>query len=389
MSVRTSIIIPLFKGEKYIPDIICQIEKCFSLTSDMDMELVLSNDDPAHAISDIAESDTINISILNTDANRGIHAARIRGFLHSTGDYILFLDQDDKIKPEYFISQLKALGSADAVVCNALICNESLNERRLKYNADRPLGKTVSRACMINEGNMILSPGQVLMRRNAVPKSWLHNRMQYNGADDWLLWLCMHDEGKKFALNSEVLFLREVHYHNASFDNGEMEKSEQEAVRIIEEQQLLKPDERKKLRLLLSRLQAKRNKENAKWRKMFLILNDWFRISSKGDSIADYLQGKGIKEVAVYGYGYLGRTLVENLEQGHINVAYVIDKNAAFLNSDKDCYTLESELKQVDAVIITLVSDDKEIEDQLRNKLKGNIYRLEDVISGILKYSKG
>lgn len=373
-----SIIVPLYHGRKYITEMTAQIEACAKCTSNASFELVYSNDAPDDNMEKANTSSSLLVKMINTDKNRGIHGARLRGFFHSSGEYIVFLDQDDKIVPDYFRSQLDAIGSADAVICNAISAG------RLKYNADRPLDKAASRACMTGEGNMILSPGQVLIRREAVPESWLRNVMQNNGADDWLLWLCMHADGRQFAVNSRPLFIREVHYQNASFDSLKMAASEREAAWIIEREKLLRREERDALRRLLDRLQEERIKENDKFKKMFLVQNDWFRVVSRGLSVAGYLMDRQIKKAAVYGYGYLGKTLLEDLEAGDVEVSYVIDKNADFLDAGIRCIALQDVREQVDAVIVTLVSGDRgKIEAGLKERLEADIIWLEDIIFGL------
>ena len=373
-----SVIIPLYHGKKYISKLVASMEASAKYIPDADLEIILSNDAPDEEITAIDVSADVTVRLLNTDQNRGIHAARLKGLQKSTGDYILFLDQDDKITPEYFRSQLDAIGSADAVICSVL------SGGRMKYNADRPLDKAASRECMIREGNMILSPGQVLLRREAIPESWTEKAMAHNGADDWLLWLCMHSENKTFALNREVLFIRELHYRNASFDCLKMEASEREAVELVEEKGLLCAEEREALRELLPRLQEKRIRENEKWKKMFMVLNDWFRICDRGMSVAGYLEARKVRRAAIYGYGYLGRTLCGNLEKGNVEVSYIIDKNAAFLEPGKKCHTLDDMLEPVDAVIITIESADRNaVEDRIKEKLDGQIFWLEDIIFGL------
>lgn len=203
-------------------------------------------------------------------------------------------------------------------------------------------------------------------------------------SDFWLLWLCMHSENKTFALNREVLFIRELHYRNASFDCLKMEASEREAVELVEEKGLLCAEEREALRELLPRLQEKRIRENEKWKKMFMVLNDWFRICDRGMSVAGYLEARKVRRAAIYGYGYLGRTLCGNLEKGNVEVSYIIDKNAAFLEPGKKCHTLDDMLEPVDAVIITIESADRNaVEDRIKEKLDGQIFWLEDIIFGL------
>lgn len=379
-----SVIVPLYFGKCYIESMISQMEKCAGMAKEHEIQLVLSNDAPEERIEDIFDSSRISIKIVNADYNGGIHKARIKGLENSDGDYILFLDQDDKIKQNYFASQLEKIGTADAVVCGAV------SGGRIKYDVDRPLDKAVSRNSMIKEGNMILSPGQVLLRRGAIPHSWRKNVMQHNGADDWLLWLCMHLENRKFAINEENLFIREVHYGNASFDSQKMTASEREAVEIIDQEYSLCTEERRSLRELLPKLTENRMRENQKWKKMFLILNDWFLICSQGGSIADYLKGKGLKKIAVYGYGYLGRALCEDLKRENADISYVIDRNADFLETDYKCCTIDGASEGADAVIVTLVSEDRnEIKGRLKEKFSGQILWLEDIIIHMLKNEQG
>ena len=375
-----SIIIPLYRGSKYIPGLISQIESCAECIPDTCFEIIFSNDSPDENIESLSVSSPVFIRILNTDRNRGIHGARVRGFLNSAGSYVLFLDQDDKILPEYFRSQLERIGQADAVICNAV------SGGRLKYNAVRPLYKAADRRSMIEEGCMILSPGQVLIRRDAVPREWTENIMQNNGADDWLLWLCMHSEGKSFAVNQEALFIRELHCRNASFDSLKMAASESEAVRIVDERQLLDAEERKSLKVLLPGLQEKRIRENEKFKRMFWVQNSCLHAYHKGLSPAGFLRDRNVKRAAVYGGGYLGECLLEDLRGSDIETAYVIDRNAAFLNVGAKCCTLEDELEQVDAVIVTLVTDDRdEIEALLKERVCGEIYWLEDITADLAR----
>lgn len=374
MTDTVSVIVPLYYGKNYILHIITQLENCVGKAKKYKIQLILSNDSPEEAIESTYHSSMISIKVIQAECNGGIHKARVRGLKNSDGTYILFLDQDDRITQDYFESQFSKIGTADAVVCNAV------SGGRIKYNLDRPLYKTISRQCMVNEGNMILSPGQVLLRREAIPESWIKNIMQNNGADDWLLWLCMHSEGKQFACNQEVLFLREVHYHNASTNSRKMTLSEQEAVKIVEENHLLHSNERQILKDLLPKLHENRVKENEKWKQMFLILNDWFQICNCGKSISCYLKKQGIKRMAIYGYGYLGKTLLENLEAENVEVDYVIDKNAAFLNLDKKCRTLEDGLDPVDGIIISLIKSDLDLEKKIKEKIQTNVLWLEDII---------
>lgn len=49
-----------------------------------------------------------------------IYGARVRGLENSSGKYVLFLDQDDQICPDYFLSQLQCIRDNDGVVCQVI-----------------------------------------------------------------------------------------------------------------------------------------------------------------------------------------------------------------------------------------------------------------------------
>lgn len=377
MMYKVSVIAPIFHGKKYIQGLVRQVEKCAENNSLLWVELILSNDNPEEIISLNSTSAVINVKVLNTDKNRGIHGARVRGLNNSQGDYIIFIDQDDEIHESFLQKQLYLFEqrNADAVVCNALSAGQK------KYNLDRPLYKAISRECMIREGNMILSPGQVLMRRDAISIVWKENIMTNNGADDWLLWLCMLSEGKKFVLNEEVLFIRKVHYSNASYDSLKMADSEREVVAIIEKACILSKSEMYIIKNLLPELQRKRIKENDKWKKQFFILNDWMNLKQKGIFVGEKFVENEIKRIAIYGYNYLGKTLAVELESTPVSVAYFIDKNADFLISDKPIYKLEDELEKVDLVVISLLKEDNiELTNKVQAKLNVEVIWIEDMI---------
>lgn len=371
--VKISVIVPIYKGTKYIPGIIAQIEANARVLPGKFVELVLSNDDPQREISGDLSSDIIKILVLNTEKNRGIHGARVRGLSQSKGEYILFLDQDDAIDASYLKKQLGSIGDYDAVVCNIL------SDGLIKYNTDRPLYKAISRESMIKEGNMISSPGQVLLRRSAIPDIWRECILHHNGADDWFLWICMHACKKTFVINDEVLFSRRVHYYNTSSDTIKMTESEEEVAGLIAGRSILNKEEFDAFSNLIPRLQQIRVRENESWKKKFLILNDWLILKQNEIPLGQYLHKRKIGKVAIYGYGYLGKNLLSELSGGDIPVKYLIDKNARYIHADIETYTPEEEPGGVDAVVISLLHEDG-LDKSLSEKLKMPLIWLEDMI---------
>lgn len=375
---RVSIVVPIYHGSKYIPSIIRQAEECRKYVDDKTrIELLLVNDAPDDPLNMQYSSEDIEVITLDTDVNRGIHGARVRGARHCTGEYILFLDQDDKIMPQYIHSQLSKIGRADAVVCRCI------HENKPYYNEDYPFEKMMCKAYMLEEGCPIISPGQVLIRRTAVPEIWLENIMQNNCADDFLLWLSMAGGGRVFALNQDILFEHVVSYSNTSWNSLQMMESEAEMVRILKDCHAFSGEEAVRLDQMLYKIKKKHLSNLDKFRKMFYILNDWTTLREKGRRITEYLKRQGFRHIAIYGIGYLGKHLLLEMEENKddVQVRYLIDRNAKWIQTKYPVYTLEDELEKTDVVIVTLVQGEEKVVEELRYKTRAIVYTIRNLVN--------
>ena len=362
-----SVIVPIFHGKQYISSLFHQVEEAQRpIEQNWKIQIIFVNDAP----DDFIASEGLGseaVLVLNTDQNRGVHGARVWGLEHAKGEFVLFLDQDDQIKPEYFVSQLAKIGDSDAVVCQVI------HENKLFYNTDYPFEHAVSKEFMLQSGCPIISPGQVLLRKAAISDVWKKNIMKNNGADDFLLWLCMAGEGKSFALNENVVFTHTVHYGNASWDSVRMLASEEELGQILKREKIFDKEDEKLLEQMLQRIYRERLKKLDKFRKMFYLLSDWQMIKENGGSITRPLREQGIRTVAVYGMGRMGKLLIKELEHAGIRIAYLIDKNAKYIETEYKAYTLEDELQKlepVDAVLLSLVQEEQAISDEIKRRME-------------------
>ena len=357
---NVSVIVPIFHGKKYIDSMIAQLEKCAETgCGEFLLELLFVNDDPREPIGDVS-SDLIAVKAIETDENRGIHGARVRGLAACTGDYVLFLDQDDRIMPDYFSSQLRHIGDGDAVVCKLL------HEGKQFYDTRMPFEQVITREFIISVKNPIISPGQVLLRKEKIPKVWKDIKLKNNGADDWLLWLCMLAEGRKFALAPEVLFEHVVEGNNESINAGHMIESERELYQVIAENRILTGGELEKLHVAVQNVESEHIKLLSKFQKMFFVYNTWMELHEQGIYLEDYLEHQGVRSVAIYGFSYIGKRLSYSLGSGKVAVKYFIDMNAEYLQEESiQIYKPDAPLPSVDMIIISLV----EWTDSIRSTL--------------------
>lgn len=101
--MRISIIIPVYNVETYIVE--C-LESVINQTYDGEMECIIVDDCGQDRSMELAEkllsnyTGPIDFKILHHEQNRGLSAARNTGIRASTGDYLTFVDSDDKLFPE-------------------------------------------------------------------------------------------------------------------------------------------------------------------------------------------------------------------------------------------------------------------------------------------------
>lgn len=116
----------------------------------------------------------------------------------------------------------------------------------------------------------------------------------------------------------------------------------------------------------------------------FRLYDDWLRIKRKKKNITDFFKNNYYKEIAIYGMGYIGIQLFEELEETDIHVRYAIDKNADMLNIDGlDIYTLSNIPKEIniDAFVVTPIPHFCVIEQELNRVFENrDVISVEDVI---------
>ncbi|MCM1261849.1 MAG: hypothetical protein NC313_03935 [Butyrivibrio sp.] len=113
---------------------------------------------------------------------------------------------------------------------------------------------------------------------------------------------------------------------------------------------------------------------------LFLMMNQWVKVKQEGKNLASYFERNEYKKIAIYGMSYVGETLIDELKDTDIKVAYGIDKNAGAIYADVDIVSIEDDLEDVDAVVVTAITFFDEIEEKLSVKMDCPIISLEDIL---------
>jgi len=111
------------------------------------------------------------------------------------------------------------------------------------------------------------------------------------------------------------------------------------------------------------------------------LLDKWLSLKEKGISLSSVLKEKEIKQVAMYGYGLLGRHFYEELLGTSVSVKYIIDRDKNVMaNMGIPVYSPQEDLGEVDAVIVTATYAYGDIYPLLKEKGIKRIISLEHLI---------
>lgn len=107
-------IIPVYNGEKYISECIESVLK----QTFRDFEIIVVNDGSTDGTAEICKRFE-NIRYFY-QKNRGVSKAREKGLQTAKGEYITFIDSDDKIESDFLETMLSEMGNCDIVCCNSI-----------------------------------------------------------------------------------------------------------------------------------------------------------------------------------------------------------------------------------------------------------------------------
>ena len=229
-----SVIVPIYKGQKYIINLIDMVTNNAKFLKNKQLELIFVNDYPEEKIILPQINDkTIDIRLIINRTNVGIQRARINGIIAAKGEYLLLLDQDDFISEHYIHLQLASIFDCDAVVSNGFAEDISGNTKRL-WSSVKTMNNVNKLDYYFYFGNVIASPGLCLIKKSAIPNEWINNTISINGADDWLLWVLFLLNDGRFAINYKTLYTHRSNNNNTSNNEENMINSSVEACELLE-----------------------------------------------------------------------------------------------------------------------------------------------------------
>lgn len=127
--------------------------------------------------------------------------------------------------------------------------------------------------------------------------------------------------------------------------------------------------------------QAEEDLRYQKSEKALKLAVKWLEVRQNGHNLAEYLKGKNIYSVAIYGMAALGRRFYDELEREDIQVRYLLDRNPGRMDLVLEFTPLDGERMDVDAVIVTVAGAEEQIIKEIKRKGYPQVIGLSEIIS--------
>ena len=231
-----SVIVPFYKGNKYIFDLCSSIEKNVNYLKEKQseclIECIIVNDSPDVNVILPDVDFNFKIQVVYHEKNAGIQQARVTGLEYAKGDYIVFLDQDDELLNYAIFEEINNIDNADVLICNALIENEKHETHKL-YSTNGMQKNALTLNAYIFGHNRIVSPGHCMIKKTSIPIEWKQNIMEVNGSDDLFLWILMFSKGSIFKADSKPVYIHKNTGENLSAASNAMTQSSLSMVKYL------------------------------------------------------------------------------------------------------------------------------------------------------------
>ncbi|MFC7008673.1 glycosyltransferase family 2 protein [Halalkalicoccus salilacus] len=202
-----------------VESVICQTYK--------NIELIVVDDHsptPAEsALSSISTSNLRSIQVIRHDKNKGANVARNTGIKNASGDFIAFLDDDDKWEPTKIERQVAAFQTADDSVGVTYTGQHFINEEGVTTSVHiSKVGGDVTKRLLC--GAQIAPFSSVMVRSDVIQRAGLPDERFPCWQDrEWYVRLSQYCEFKPIP---EPLAIRHVGKHEQIGDNYQQKRDE-------------------------------------------------------------------------------------------------------------------------------------------------------------------
>lgn len=395
-----SVIIPTYNRESSIE---ASIQSVLNQTYS-DFELIIVDDDSDDNTRGVVESiDDDRLRYLKLNRNSGVAAARNAGICISQGEYIAFNDSDDiwhKEKLELQINEM--LSDSEIMLVYCALERKHLNGYLERIpNKSIPLeylrGKIIEQ--LLNEN--VISTQTMLIRKECIDKVGLFDeksrlfddyefalrvaeQFKIGYVDEVLVDVTLSNDSISIISNdyeeyikatTNLLYKWSIAGMYAKIANAVQEMSLEQVKVFCDPLKELDSDD------LVRIIKEIRNKEEK-----FLSKDKIMRelVERDTDKVAEYLKIQSFYNVGIYGNGYIGRAIRENVIRHGVGVECIIDRGINNSSSNYKVVCNKDIPEDIDAIILSVYDDDGTIIRNVLEECGGRfpVYTITEILYG-------
>ena len=204
-----SVIIPLYKVEKYIESCLVSFEH----QTYKDFELIIVNDgspdNSAKIVVDYSKTSSLDIHLINQD-NQGVSSARNRGIKAAKGELICFVDSDDLVDKRYLELLYKSIinSGSDIAICQSMTISEETttspcfigNYRKTVKNKYEMLRRLLYRSNINGIWSLLIS-------KRVLNNSWFDENAKYS-EDLEMVWKLVSNSNYICLIDAKLYYYR-------------------------------------------------------------------------------------------------------------------------------------------------------------------------------------
>lgn len=194
--MKISVIIPCYNDGHFLHDAVDSVLAC----TFCDIEIIIINDGSTdqNTLNILDQYAAQGLKVLS-QPNKGLAFSRNRGIKEASAEYILPLDADNKITPDYIKRSIELLDSetCDIVYARPFFFGEDIPERKFPtqhFDGEELLFKNYIDACSVFKKSVWEVVGGY------------DEAMPFPGHEDWDFWVGSFLKGFKFNFIDEALF---------------------------------------------------------------------------------------------------------------------------------------------------------------------------------------
>lgn len=113
------------------------------------------------------------------------------------------------------------------------------------------------------------------------------------------------------------------------------------------------------------------------------ILDQWLEAYRFGLRVEDFFKKYKYRTIAIYGMGILGRHLLEELAGSEVKILYYIDRSVALGDTVIRKVSVNDELPEADAIVVTVLTEFEEIYEILKEKSDAAIIHIGEIFEDL------